>query len=98
MIFPLAIITIFTAYLLYVRFKENKHRRLDSNYQETNKLLYSNGVLRLVAFLNLLLLGNFISHAFDYGDSPLAVVFILALAVLPIALFFYWSRNEKLKK
>jgi len=35
MIIPLAIITIFTTYLLYVRFKENKHRRLDSNHQET---------------------------------------------------------------
>lgn len=98
MIIPLAIITIFTTYLLYVRFKENKHRRLDSNHQETNKLLYSTGVLKLVAFLNLLLLSNFIIHAFNYGDSLLVAVFIFVLAILPIALFFYWSRNEKRNK
>ena len=100
-------LVIFTAYLLYVRFNKaklaavkKKHPKNSKNY-EMYKIIYSKKTLVLSGYLSLILLSNFIVHAFVRSTdekSTGALLFILVLTLLPFVVFIYWLKDNKRRK
>ena len=107
LIFLALLLSLITTYLLYVRFSKKKltsirkkHPAGSKNY-ELYRVIYSPRTLILSAFFSLMAITNILIHILRTlapQNSTLVASIMLVLMILPIALLFYWLRNDKSNK